>query len=96
MSDKRKSDWWIDEQKHDMLQSVFDRPVEGCVHVIEHSAYLALESEALKLEAALEKVADETWEGHTDNGELASFVDTELIDRAREALVQFKKWRGGE
>ena len=28
-------DFWIDERKHDELQAVFTKPVEGCVHVRE-------------------------------------------------------------
>lgn len=61
-------EFWIDEKEFDCLRSVFEKPVSGCVHVIEHAAYLS----ALKrAEVAEAKVL--AFEGMTfsENEELA-------------------------
>ena len=76
------------------------------IKFIEHSAYLALEAEALKLEAALELALSFAPKGPVPKDLPPMFYHTlsyeeevklqVRVDEAREALAQFKKWRGGE
>lgn len=61
------------------------------IKFIEHSAYLALEAEALKLEAALEELAKR----HSWNPGVGQCI-CQQHEYAKTVLVNFRKWRIGE
>lgn len=107
MSDKRKPiecNYWevgtlsstdyINEESRFLPLNMIPRAIhcfKDPIRMIEHSAYLALEAEALKLEAALEALAKR----HDWTPGMGQCICQQHAD-AEAALAQFKKWRGGE
>lgn len=103
MSDKRKPREWVIKKQYSPIYGSNNLEVnqvaegerladgENKVHVIEHLAYLALESEALKLETALEALAKRhDWTPGMGQCICQQHADAEAV------LEQFKKYRAGK
>jgi len=98
MTNDKPREFWIDEKKHDGLQSVFVEPVEGCVRVIEYSAYekLLKERKSYRTLDALMSDNGQICELHDDIEALETklALQSQIIEDLMGALDELKVYLG--